>query len=323
MYAPLFVTNRMIRTNNENRTTNSLEFSSIFAHPCQMEKQQQEEQAKGFRLKKGTLGVGTPLTLEQLEVVRIKRWDADKKLWALRDKPLTDEELECWNYQARWLKCPITGNLHLFLLVVPFPFFFCPILVPTFSFMSPFFRPLIPFLLCRLLVTPFPFYLCLSSFFHFVFHFFFIRKAVGSKDDFNSLHFVFYSNFSKGKGWLDPKTILGVGIYHAPRFLSDAEKQRKELDDLVAGEQNNVERKKKMRAGEAVDWESDFLVYPSVLPPPATNIDENLVVPHDVRCGYMEILTGPCFDVSAYNQGESVFFNFLNSYFFFRYSRKP
>jgi hypothetical protein len=52
-----------------------------------------------------------------------------------------------------------------------------------------------------------------------------------------------------GNGWLDPSTILGVGIYHAPRFLSEAEKQR-ELDDMRAGEFKNVDRKKKMKAGE-------------------------------------------------------------------------
>lgn len=51
------------------------------------------------------------------------------------------------------------------------------------------------------------------------------------------------------KGWLDAKAILGVGIYHAPRFLSEAEKQR-ELQDKLDGESYNVERKKKMKAGE-------------------------------------------------------------------------
>eukprot|EP00929_Paragymnodinium_shiwhaense_P034686 TRINITY_DN18841_c0_g1_i1.p1 TRINITY_DN18841_c0_g1~~TRINITY_DN18841_c0_g1_i1.p1 ORF type:complete len:859 (-),score=249.04 TRINITY_DN18841_c0_g1_i1:494-3070(-) len=54
---------------------------------------------------KGQLGHGGPLTQKQRDRIRV--YSGDNKL---RGKPLTDEELECWEYQASWLVCPVSGQ---------------------------------------------------------------------------------------------------------------------------------------------------------------------------------------------------------------------
>jgi hypothetical protein len=48
----------------------------------------------------------------------VVRYNAQRKLWDSRDVPLTDEELECWEEQARWLVCPISGKVSFSALLL-------------------------------------------------------------------------------------------------------------------------------------------------------------------------------------------------------------
>jgi len=105
-----------------------------------------------------------------------------------------------------------------------------------------------------------------------------------------------------GKFWTDPHTMLGVGIYHAPRFLSPEEQQRY-IDDRKAAEQTNLEHKKKIKAGEVVAWDQNFDVYPSIPGPPKGTIKELQELNENTKLGYVEVLIGPCFDKAAYNDG--------------------
>lgn len=56
-------------------------------------------------LRKGELGQGEPLSETQRN--RIRHYSGDG---VRRANPLTDEELECWDYQASWLCCAVTGK---------------------------------------------------------------------------------------------------------------------------------------------------------------------------------------------------------------------
>lgn len=53
---------------------------------------------------------GDPLTPAQKEKVKTSVYNPGIRKWVPRDPPLTDEELECWDYQSRWLVCPVTGT---------------------------------------------------------------------------------------------------------------------------------------------------------------------------------------------------------------------
>jgi hypothetical protein len=57
---------------------------------------------------KGQLGQGEPLSPRTREKVRMYKGDGK-----LREEPLTEEELDCWDDQAQWLKCAITGRTWL------------------------------------------------------------------------------------------------------------------------------------------------------------------------------------------------------------------
>lgn len=232
--------------------------------------------------------------------------------WVVRDVPLNEEELACWNEQAQWLICPVT-------YVPP----------PLVSLVS---------LLTR-------------------------------------------SIFS-GKKWGDKNTILGVGIYHAPRFLSKIEEQRK-LDEEAAATQARAKitgregltsssggtslkastdgkatatptatsgvtsttavpaptsvtptpttttvtdtaaaasasasvtavassaarQSLKVSTGgsaAAVEWAKDFEPYPSVQPPPKANLEQLGMLDEDVPLGNMQVIIGPAFDIDAFNDG--------------------
>lgn len=56
-------------------------------------------------LQKGEVGRGETLTDKQRK--RIRDWQGDG---VRRTQPLTDDELECWDYQASWLACAVTGK---------------------------------------------------------------------------------------------------------------------------------------------------------------------------------------------------------------------
>ena len=61
-------------------------------------------------LQKGYLPEAQPFNQKQMNRIRNRRYDAQEQKWVKRDIPLSEEELECWQDQARWLKCPITGK---------------------------------------------------------------------------------------------------------------------------------------------------------------------------------------------------------------------
>lgn len=63
-----------------------------------------------FTLKKGYLPEGTPFSFNQLELIKNYEYSPQKKDWIRRDIPLTQEELDCWQDQANWLVCPISGK---------------------------------------------------------------------------------------------------------------------------------------------------------------------------------------------------------------------
>lgn len=199
--------------------------------------------AKGLRhsgpvLKKGYLPEGRPFTEKQLHRIRNRRFDPDRQEWVKRDEPLSDEELECWNDQARWLVCPITG-----------------------------------------------------------------------------------------KEWIDAATILGVGIYHAPRSVDDEERQRMFDWEKANALFNKAERGYKAEGigNDGDPWWSTFYVYPNVDPPDrdfhrpgeealaasgsdGANEDgaaarEDNDAEEAVNMGLVEVMIGPAFDVSAYNLG--------------------
>jgi hypothetical protein len=66
--------------------------------------------SQGMLLVKGVVPDGPQLSVDALE--RVRRWRLEPASGRLvpREPPLSDEELECWQYQAAWLVCPITGK---------------------------------------------------------------------------------------------------------------------------------------------------------------------------------------------------------------------
>eukprot|EP00435_Cladocopium_sp_Y103_P044360 s2269_g12.t1 len=69
-----------------------------------------EGSGAGPVLVKGQPVEGPKLSSDALE--RIRKWRLEVSTGRLvpREPPLTDEELDCWQYQASWLVCPITGK---------------------------------------------------------------------------------------------------------------------------------------------------------------------------------------------------------------------
>lgn len=107
------------------------------------------------------------------------------------------------------------------------------------------------------------------------------------------------------KSWKDSNAYIGLGLYHAPRFLSKSEKQRAVSDEAEA----TRVRKEKVAAQDVHreqtndDW-GQFQVYPRVNPPPGELIpeaDRNLA--KDMRPGRISVIVGPAFDINAYNWG--------------------
>lgn len=99
-----------------------------------------------------------------------------------------------------------------------------------------------------------------------------------------------------GKHWRDQNSILGVGIYHAPRFLSDAEKERQAESQRAALSRKTVRIGTENKAKRLL-----YPVYPSVIPPKEPII--GLELPDDVNLGHIEVIAGAAFDVKAYNDG--------------------
>jgi hypothetical protein len=73
-------------------------------------RQRQQVTGQGVRLAKGSIPTGPCLSCDALERIRSWRLEPSSGRLMPRDPPLTDEELECWQYQAGWLVCPITGK---------------------------------------------------------------------------------------------------------------------------------------------------------------------------------------------------------------------
>lgn len=71
---------------------------------------QRAAEGRGPILVKGAMPQGPILSVDALD--RVKRWRLDPATGRLapRAPVLSDEELECWQYQASWLVCPITGK---------------------------------------------------------------------------------------------------------------------------------------------------------------------------------------------------------------------
>jgi hypothetical protein len=107
-----------------------------------------------------------------------------------------------------------------------------------------------------------------------------------------------------GSHWRDPGTILGAGLYHAPRFLSDAEKARQSEAAKAVMERKKTEDTNKEEDDDNVapapNQVPSFQVYPSVEPPPKYSIRKLGDLPDDVRCGHLEVIIGPAFEFDAY-----------------------
>ena len=73
-------------------------------------RERQEVAGTGPILAKGQVPEGHKISQDALE--RIRKWRLEPSSGRLvrRELPLSDEELECWEYQASWLVCPITGK---------------------------------------------------------------------------------------------------------------------------------------------------------------------------------------------------------------------
>jgi hypothetical protein len=118
-----------------------------------------------------------------------------------------------------------------------------------------------------------------------------------------------------GKHWLDRYTILGVGLHHAPRFLSEDEKKRQSESSKAANKRKDEEEREKMdhlaRSGTlfestelADSWmKGHFQVYAKVDPPPKGQLRELPRLPDDVRVGHLDVIVGPVFDIVAHNDG--------------------
>lgn len=148
-------------------------------------RQRQQAAGRGTVLMKGVVPEGPRLSADALE--RIRQWHLDPASGrlVLRGPPLSEEELECWQYQASWLACPITG-----------------------------------------------------------------------------------------KAWArsDVVSTMGVALYHAPRFCSDREKQRRFTEEEQA-RRYDASRKAAMDHS-GTNFERDFEVYPAVEPPPLLNLPQ-------------------------------------------------
>eukprot|EP01129_Flabellula_baltica_P009257 TRINITY_DN3751_c0_g1_i2.p1 TRINITY_DN3751_c0_g1~~TRINITY_DN3751_c0_g1_i2.p1 ORF type:complete len:665 (+),score=130.32 TRINITY_DN3751_c0_g1_i2:110-2104(+) len=103
-----------------------------------------------------------------------------------------------------------------------------------------------------------------------------------------------------GKSWFDDKTALGVGLYHAPRFLSMEERARKIRYDQEATERNLLQNRSENLGTD--NWSRDFEVYPTV-EPPGYKLESLGRLPDNIDMGKVSVIIGPCFDISAYNDG--------------------
>ncbi|CAK9026057.1 unnamed protein product [Durusdinium trenchii] len=65
---------------------------------------------RGPFLVKGDHVDGPQLSRDALERIRTYRLEASTGRLVPRQPPLSDEELDCWQYQASWLVCPVTGK---------------------------------------------------------------------------------------------------------------------------------------------------------------------------------------------------------------------
>jgi len=65
---------------------------------------------RGPVLVKGNQLEGPDLSQDALERIRKWRLEVSTGRLVLREPPLTDDELDCWKYQAGWLVCPVTGK---------------------------------------------------------------------------------------------------------------------------------------------------------------------------------------------------------------------
>jgi hypothetical protein len=73
---------------------------------------------------------------------------------------------------------------------------------------------------------------------------------------------------------MDPDSILGVGLYHAPRFMSEKEIQRGIDDELKAAQG----KQRKEGEVDSTNYAKTFQIYPSVHPPPSENILHKIII---------------------------------------------
>jgi len=139
----------------------------------------------GVVLVKGASLKGPQISADALE--RIRNWHLDPATGyrglRRRTPPLTDDELACWQYQADWLVCPITG-----------------------------------------------------------------------------------------KAWArgDVVSTMGVALYHAPRFCSERERQRRPLEEEQARRSDAARKARMDHSGTS--FERDYEAYPTMEPPPLVNL---------------------------------------------------
>lgn len=150
-------------------------------HRYAQAKERQRTSQRGCVLPKGAEPEGPRLSTDALERIRNWRLEPSSGRLAPREPPLTDDELACWQYQASWLVCPVTG-----------------------------------------------------------------------------------------KAWArsDVLSIMGVALYHAPRFCSEKEKQRLLVEMEQARRSDGVRKAAMDHSGTA--FERDYEVYPLVEPPPVS-----------------------------------------------------
>ncbi|KJE95698.1 hypothetical protein CAOG_009952 [Capsaspora owczarzaki ATCC 30864] len=176
----------------------------------------------GPMLPKGFIAESKPLNEEQLEKMRYEHFAGSgrRKRWQAREVPLTDDELECWLEQSRWLTCSVTG-----------------------------------------------------------------------------------------KRWLGSKSIIGVGLYHAPRFLSDEERERQAETSRFVQQRDSaaraVQASRPITSTALADDDIDSTEELFHAPPPA-NIKPfaSASAPSiDTRVGSLDVIVGPVFDIDAFNDG--------------------
>ncbi|CAJ1363701.1 unnamed protein product, partial [Effrenium voratum] len=76
----------------------------------QAKARQSQREVRALVLQKGVPAEGPALSSDALDRIRHWRLEPSSGRLVRREPPLSEEELDCWQYQAAWLVCPITGK---------------------------------------------------------------------------------------------------------------------------------------------------------------------------------------------------------------------